>query len=84
MVDIAVGLLIAYVDIVVQAIVKNFKMDKYKRDYKPMFDIYDGDSWSLYYSYDSGRSVSSGGYMAWPSNYHEMRNALSAYFSKWQ
>ena len=67
-----------------QAIVKNYKMDKYKRDYNPMFDIYDGDSWSLHYSYDSGRSVSSGGYMAWPSNYHEMRNALSAYFSKWQ
>lgn len=64
-------------------IVKAYKMDKYKRDYQPLMDIYDGDSWSLYYKYDSGRNVSSGGYMAWPDKYHEMRKALSELFARW-
>lgn len=65
-------------------IVKTYKMDKYKRDYQPRMQIFDGDSWSLSYSYDTKRSVSSGGYMAWPDNYREMRNALSEYFAKWR
>ena len=64
------------------AIVKEYKMDKYKEDYKPWMDITDGDNWSLYYKYDTKRSVSSGGYMAWPDNYYEMRKALSAVFKK--
>ena len=66
------------------AIVKEYKMDKYKEDYKPWMDITDGDNWSLYYKYDTKRSVSSGGYMAWPDNYGEMRKALSGYFQKWR
>ena len=66
------------------AIVKQFKMDKYKDNYQPMMRIFDGDSWSLYYKYDSGRSNRSGGYMAWPSNYHEARQAISEYFQKWR
>ena len=65
-------------------IVKAYKMDKYKESYRPMMDITDGDSWSLYYKYDSRRSVSSGGYMAWPRNYHEARSAISEYFKKWR
>ena len=65
-------------------IVKAYKMDKYKESYRPMMDITDGDSWSLYYRYDSKRSVSSGGYMAWPRNYHEARSAISEYFKKWR
>lgn len=65
-------------------IVKTYKMDKYKENYKPRARIYDGDSWSLYYNYDSKRRVSSGGYMAWPDNYREMRKALSDYFKKWR
>lgn len=64
------------------AVVKTYKMDKYKSDYKPLMQVFDGDSWSLYYKYDSGRNVSSGGYMAWPDNYYEMRKALSAVFKK--
>lgn len=65
-------------------IVKTFKMDKYKENYKPRMEIFDGDSWSLYYKYNTRRSVSSGGYMAWPKNYREMRQALSEYFKKWR
>ena len=51
-----------------KAIVDEFKMDKYKSDYQPWMRVFDGDSWSLYYKYDSGRSIHSGGYMAWPNN----------------
>ena len=65
-------------------IVKTYKTDKYKEKYKPWAHITDGDSWSLYYKYDSKRSISSGGYMAWPGNYREMRSALSEYFQKWR
>ncbi len=65
-------------------IVKTYKTDKYKENYKSRALIHDGDSWSLYYRYDSKRSVSSGGYMAWPDNYGEMRSALSDYFQKWR
>ena len=65
-------------------IVKTYKTDKYKENYKPRFRIFDGDSWSLSYKYDSKRSVYSGGYMAWPRNYHEMRQALRDYFQKWR
>lgn len=66
------------------AIVKQYKMDKYKSDYRPEMQVFDGDSWSLYYKYDTKRSVSSGGYMAWPDNYREARHAISEYFQKWR
>lgn len=66
------------------AIVKTYKMDKYRSNYKPSMQIFDGDSWDLYYKYNSGRSVSSGGYMEWPDNYGEARHALADYFQKWR
>lgn len=65
-------------------VLKTYKTDKYKEDYRPRAEIFDGDSWSLYYKYNTGRRVSSGGYMAWPDNYHEMRQALGQYFQKWR
>lgn len=66
------------------AIVKTYKMDKYKNDYKPPYQVFDGYSWSLYYKYDSKRSVSSGGYMGFPDNYRQMHTALSDYFKQWR
>ena len=66
------------------AIIKEYKTDKYNTDYQPRMQVFDGDSWSLYYKYDSGRSQSSGGYMAWPDNYGEMRQALADYFQQWR
>ena len=65
-------------------IVKTYNMDKYKEDYQPKMRVFDGDSWNLYYKYDSKRTVRSGGYMEWPKNYFEMRHALSDYFKKWR
>lgn len=67
-----------------KALVEEYGMDKYKNDYQPRMQVFDGDSWSLYYKYDSGRSQSSGGYMAWPDNYYEAHQALSQYFQKWR
>ena len=66
------------------SIIKAFKMHKWHDKYEPRMEIFDGDGWSLYFKYGSGKSKSSGGYMAWPSNYHEARQAISAYFQKWR
>ncbi len=65
-------------------IVKTWGMDKYKESYSTRHDVRDGSTWRLSYKYDSGRSVSSGGYMAWPKNYADMRRALGEYFQKWR
>lgn len=67
-----------------KAIVDEYKMDKYKENYQPTMRVFDGDSWSLYYKYDSKRSVSSGGYMDWPRNYGDARRALADYFQQWR
>ena len=67
-----------------KVIVDRYGMDKYKKNYKPKMEICDGDSWTLYYSYDSRRTISSGGYMAWPDNYREARRAIGEYFQKWR
>lgn len=66
------------------SIIKAFKMHKWHDKYQPKMRIFDGDSWSLYFKYGSGKSKGSGGYMAWPNNYHEARQAISAYFQKWR
>lgn len=65
-------------------IVKKYEMDKYESYYQPEMEVYDGTSWRLSYSYDSGRIVSSGGYMASPDNYREAVNEVSGCFRKWR
>ncbi len=65
-------------------LVKTYEMDKYESNYQPDMRVFDGDSWSLYYKYDTRRSVSSGGYMAWPDNFREAHEAMSHYFQKWR
>ena len=67
-----------------QVIVDAYEMDKYKKNYQPEMPVTDGDSWDLYCKYDSNRRISSGGYMAWPSNYREARHAITEYFKKWR
>ena len=66
------------------SIIQAFKMHKWRDKYHPKMEIFDGDSWSLYFTYGSGKSKGSGGYMAWPNNYYEARNAISTYFQKWR
>jgi len=67
-----------------QEMVQSFKMDRYKEQYRRRTRIVDGDAWNLNYRYNTGRSVSSGGYMAWPKNFQAVREAMAAYFQKWR
>lgn len=66
------------------SLIKAFKMHKWHDKYQPKMEIFDGDIWSLYFKYGSDKSKGSGGYMAWPDNYHAARQAISEYFQKWR
>lgn len=66
------------------SIIKVFKMHKWDDRYQPKTRVFDGDSWSIYFRYGLGKSKGSGGYMAWPDNYHAARHAISEYFQKWR
>ena len=66
------------------SIIKAFKIHKWHDRYQPKMEIFDGDSWSIYFKYGSDKSKGSGGYMAWPDNYHAARHAISEYFQKWR
>ena len=49
-----------------EAIVREYRMDRYDGHYKPKFDILDGDSWDFYIRFADGKSASCSGYMAYP------------------
>ena len=66
-----------------EALVQQYKMDRYKERYKPMFDIKDGDTWDLSLKYSDGKSVRSGGYEALPANGREAFRQVEAFFSPW-
>lgn len=66
------------------SIIKAFKIHKWYDKYQPETRVFDGDSWSIYFRYGLGKSKGSGGYMAWPDNYHAARHAISEYFQKWR
>ena len=48
-------------------IIEEEKMYKYKEQYRPMFQVYDGYTWSFYAKFSDGSSISSGGSNARPS-----------------
>lgn len=52
-----------------QAIVMKHKIYKYNSHYRPIVDVLDGTSWGIYVVYASGKSISTGGYMAGPAGY---------------
>ena len=64
-----------------EAIVKEFKMNRYKERYKPVFDIKDGDSWEFYLDYSNGKKVRSGGYEAKPDGANEAFDKIEAFFA---
>ena len=64
-----------------EAIVRAFRMDKYKKNYKPMFDVKDGDSWSFRLKYSDGKTVSSDGYFVLPDNGREAFEKVEAFFA---
>ena len=49
-----------------EAIVREYRMDRFKEHYQPKMEILDGDSWHLYLDFADGRHTGSGGYMAGP------------------
>ena len=66
-----------------EALVREFRMDRYKERYKPKFDIKDGDTWDFALKYSDGKRVRSGGYEALPDNGREAFNKVEAFFSPW-
>ncbi len=52
----------------ISMIVKEHKMRKYKKDYKPILDVLDGDSWHLDIQFEDSTSISSHGYCAGPGD----------------
>lgn len=48
-------------------IIEEEKMYKYKEQYRPMLQVYDGYTWSFYAKFSDGSSISSGGSNARPS-----------------
>ena len=66
-----------------EAIVREYKMDRYRERYMPMFDIKDGDTWDFSLKYSDGKRVRSGGYEALPTGGREAFNKVEAFFSPW-
>ena len=64
-----------------EAIVREFRMDKYKENYKPRFDVKDGDSWSFRLKYSDGKTINSGGYFELPPNGHEAFEKVEKFFA---
>ena len=67
-----------------EAIVKEYKMNRYKEKYMPRFDIKDGDSWSFHLGYSDGKHVSSHGYVAKPNGAGEAFDRIESFFSHWR
>ena len=66
-----------------EAIVREFRMDRYKERYKPVFDVKDGDSWDFALKYSDGRKVRSSGYFTLPDNGREAFARIEAFFAPW-
>lgn len=49
-----------------EALVREYRMDRFKGHYEPKMEILDGDSWSMELVFTDGNSTSCGGYMAYP------------------
>ena len=49
-----------------EALVREYRMDRFKGHYEPKMEILDGDSWSMELVFTDGKSTSCGGYMAYP------------------
>ena len=66
------------------AIVKKYRMDRYRSKYEPEARVFYGYSWNLYVKYASGKTISSGGYMAGPDNWGEAREELLKCLDYWK
>ncbi len=67
-----------------QQVVMKYKMYRYRDHYRPMMDVTDGMSWDLYVRYASGKSISSGGYMAGPDDYRKAFAEIDSVLKPWK
>ena len=67
-----------------EALVREYRMDRYKERYKPMFDIKDGDTWDFSLKYSDGKRVRSGGYEALPNGGREAFEKVEEFFKPWR
>lgn len=67
-----------------QKLVLKHKMYQYKDWYRPEFDITDGTTWGLEVRYASGKSISSGGYMAGPKGYGDAFREIMECLKYWE
>lgn len=67
-----------------EAIVREYRMDRYDGHYQPKMDILDGDSWSLSLTFSDGTDTSCGGYMAYPPRGGvEAIGKVEGFLSRW-
>ena len=66
-----------------EALIDQYKMDRFKGQYTPKFEVYDGYMWGLSYSFSDGKSISGSGSNAMPEDSREAFEALVSYFEKW-
>ncbi|MBR3449612.1 MAG: hypothetical protein IKH24_08745 [Bacteroidales bacterium] len=66
-----------------EALVREYRMDRFKGHYEPKMDILDGDSWSMEICYTDGSSNSCGGYMAYPPRGAEGIFKTEGILSRW-
>jgi predicted small lipoprotein YifL len=66
-----------------EALVREYRMDKFTGHYQPEMEILDGDSWSMEICYTDGSSNSCGGYMAYPPKGAAGIHKTEALLSRW-
>ncbi len=65
-----------------QTIIDKNKMHKYKGSYSPLFEILDGESWSLNVKYeDESMNITAHGTNAGPGGYREAFREIADYFN---
>ena len=67
-----------------EAIVKEYKMNRYKEKYMPVFDVKDGDTWDFSLNYSDGKRVHSHGYVAQPDGAREAFQKVEDLFAPWR
>ena len=66
-----------------EALVREYRMDRFNGHYEPKFEILDGDSWSMELVFTDGNITSCGGYMAYPPKGAEGIGKSEGILSRW-
>lgn len=67
-----------------EALVREYKMDRYKEKYKPRGDVRDGDTWEFCIKYSDGKRVYSSGYEAYPIGGSKAFDKVEEMFAQWR